>query len=67
MTAYMMPSVTTGLLGSLYGLAAEGAGLWSTLGWYVAGCWGGFALMLGLVVLAGMARDGRTGGFGAAA
>ena len=57
MTAYIMASVMTGLLGGVYGLAAHGAGLWSTLGWYLAGCWGGFALMLVLVLLAGSRRD----------
>ncbi|GHF60807.1 hypothetical protein [Seohaeicola zhoushanensis] len=57
MTGYLMASLATGLMGGVYGLAAHGAGLWSALGWYVAGCWGGFALMLVLVVLASQNRD----------
>lgn len=67
MMAYLMASVTTGLLGTLYGLAAEGASLWSTLGWYLAGCWGGFALMLVLVALAGYAKNQPAEDVGAAA
>ncbi|MFC4667649.1 hypothetical protein ACFO5X_03720 [Seohaeicola nanhaiensis] len=57
MTGYLMSSLAAGLMGGVYALAAQGASLWSTLGWYVAGCWGGFALMLGLVILASLQRD----------
>lgn len=52
-----MASVSAGLLGGAYGLSAHGADFWATLGWYAAGCWGGFAVMLGLVLLAGMQRQ----------
>lgn len=56
MTGYLMASVSAGLLGGVYGLSAHGADFWATLAWYAAGCWGGFAVMLGLVLLAGMQR-----------
>ena len=57
MTGYLVSSLAAALMGGAYALAAQGANLWSTLGWYVAGCWGGFALMLALVIVASLHRD----------
>lgn len=56
MTTYLITSVLTGLLGSAYGLVAYGSGIWSILGWYLAGGWAGFLLMIVLVMTVGASR-----------
>ncbi|WP_370303278.1 hypothetical protein [Pseudooceanicola sp.] len=56
MTAYVITSVLSGLLAGAYGLVAYGSGIWSILGWYLAGGWAGFLIMIVLVMTVGAAR-----------
>ena len=56
MTAYLLVSVLTGIVGGAYGLIATGSSVWAMLGWYMIGGWTGLGLMVMAVLVLSLLR-----------
>lgn len=60
MAAYLITSILSGFIAMTYGIMANSVGVLGALGWYVLGCWSGFALLLALVLAMSALRKSRT-------
>lgn len=59
MAAYLITAILTGFIAMAYGILAKSAGVMWALGWYVMGCWTGFAMLLALVMAMSLLRKAR--------